>query len=78
MPVCLPGCVGALAPLAVPLAFVAALLWIWSLFESIAGLTAPALGDEGTLYAVWTGLLVVLVVMNIAFVGSAARDLAAR
>ncbi len=64
-----------LAPLALPWALFSALLWLLALFESIAGLSAPALGDQNTLYLVWSALLVVLITMNIALLGAAARDI---
>lgn len=68
----------ALAPLAKPLALVCAIIWIAALTESIAGFSAPAIGDQATFYSIWTGLLVVLILMNVAFVGAAARDLELR
>lgn len=64
-----------LAPTALPLALVCAVLWIVALSESILGVSAPYLGDQATLYAIWITLLFVLVLMNVAFIAAAADDL---
>ena len=67
-----------LAPLALPLAMVSALLWIAALTESILGFSAPYVGDQATPYAIWITLLAVLIFMNVAFVAAASQDLEAR
>jgi len=66
---------GGLAVIWKPLAITGAILWVLALAESILGITAPTIGDQNTLYLVWTMLLAVLVLMQMAFIGAGARDL---
>ena len=67
-----------MAPTALPLALVCAVLWIAALTESILGFSAPYIGDQATLYTIWITLLAVLILMNVAFLAAAADDLERR
>ena len=56
----------------------AAVLWILLLETSIYGFFWEVIGKQQLLYTIWWSLLAVMVLMNIAFIGAAAKDLESR